>query len=882
MAEKATLTQVKDKILKMVDKPEELKKYLDKTMHSLKGPSITSFLPRKGYPGTILEIEGKNFSAIRETNEVTVGGKPATVVEASQDRLRAITDSRATTGSVEVSIGEKRAVAPYDFQVMELPNPEADGPPVIFAGRDLALPGTPKKGIWRVLFILVYPSDRPPKDKERARKDILKTKEDLEKFYDQASYGRLKVDVDITKGWHELSGTLTDYINLKYEDIVVTSLDRLMAEAAQASMDEGLNINSYLTVAAIINLNGSFVRGRGGWSCQAFQYYLGGKHIDIVASHEINLIAIQESANWGRFAHELGHGLVSRPKALWAPPTAAVLSEDVYSTDLVDISAATAQDFDMMGRHDRHPLFSGYYMDQLGWYRSDNTLSISWNRNAFCRDYELAAHGAEENSDDGRYHLIKIEITKGLYYYIEVRQRPGPTDQIFDDFLPLGKSSPAQGGVVVTKVLAGTMNINQQMRFITLMHSPHVLGAGAIVTDPERSIKITVMDSLVQERPLVCRVRIEWAMGDPEDPNGAFDLRIEPWNKNWECPDIWVDRVPFGEYEEPLDDEGRPTGNGDKPKPLEINHIWARAHCDGLVGAKDVRVTFYAVEPPNIGDNGNWAPLQTNVLPSIDANGYADTHINWVPAVGLPTAIKVWIDPKPGEVTADNNFSQENVLKFEAPAESPPRPVIVPVIVCNPLEKKSLAIIEITGVPEGFTVHFPHRWVWLHPLQRRLFHLMVVPSQDYDDYGNDQAQVVLTGYIPQDFEAEPSWHNQASVMEPIGGVQVRVVPKRIVDISLEEDLENSTETTIVVKGSIAPPLKGERIRVGLVDPDDEAVYHVVTTEADGTFKATLDLPSIYPRRQYKGVYVCRAMILGSPKAADGAIATICCTKGPCL
>ena len=304
MAEKATLTQVKDKILRRVDKPEELKKYLDKAVPLLKGPSITtSFSPRKAYPGTFLEIEGKNFSAILEANEVTIGGKPAIVVEAGQARLRVITDSRVTTCPVEVGAGEKRSVAPYDFQVTEQLNPEADGPPVIFTGCELVGPGVSEKGIMRVLFMLVYPSDRPPKNKESARRDILRTKEDLEKFYDQASYGRLKIDIDVTKDWHELSGALTDYINLKYEDIVVTSLDRLMAEAAQASVDEGLDINSYFTVASIVNLSGAFVRGRGGWSCQAFQYYLGGKHIDIVASHEINLIAIQESANWGRFAH---------------------------------------------------------------------------------------------------------------------------------------------------------------------------------------------------------------------------------------------------------------------------------------------------------------------------------------------------------------------------------------------------------------------------------------------------------------------------------------------------------------------------------------------------------------------------------------------------
>ena len=199
----------------------------------------------------------------------------------------------------------------------------------------------------------------------------------------------------------------------------------------------------------------------------------------------------------------------------------------------------------------------------------------------------------------------------------------------------------------------------------------------------------------------------------------------------------------------------------------------------------------------------------------------------------------------------------------------------------NPLERRAQAIIEVTGVPKGFTVHFPHRWVWLHPFQRKLFHLSVVPSQDYDDYSNGQAQVVLNGYISQDFEGDSSWHKQAYFMLPIGGVQVRVASKRVIEISLEEDKESSTETVIVLKGSIAPPLDGERLRIEIVDPDDRAAFQAVTTVLDGTFKAILDLPTIYPGRHYEGVYVCKAVILSAPKAADGAIATVCCTKGRC-
>lgn len=157
----------------------------------------------------------------------------------------------------------------------------------------------------------------------------------------------------------------------------------------------------------------------------------------------------------------------------------------------------------------------------------------------------------------------------------------------------------------------------------------------------------------------------------------------------------------------------------------------------------------------------------------------------------------------------------------------------------------------------------------------------MVPSQDYDDYSNGQAQVVLNGYISQDFEGDSSWHKQAYFMLPIGGVQVRVASKRVIEISLEEDKESSTETVIVLKGSIAPPLDGERLRIEIVDPDDRAAFQAVTTVLDGTFKAILDLPTIYPGRHYEGVYVCKAVILSAPKAADGAIATVCCTKGRC-
>src|SRR5205823_4494498 len=130
---------------------------------------------------------------------------------------------------------------------------------------------------------------------------------------------------------------------------------------------------------------------------------------------------------------------------------------------LVDPAAATADKFELMGDHDSHPLFSAYHMEKLGWYRPDNAahdqdvLDLTWDRNAATRDVEIVAHGDVRNTVAGRYHAVKVKVADGLFYFLEVRQRPGT--HVFDDSIPVG-SAPQQGGVVVTKVMTDTVNNN--------------------------------------------------------------------------------------------------------------------------------------------------------------------------------------------------------------------------------------------------------------------------------------------------------------------------------------------------------------------------------------------------------------------------------------
>jgi hypothetical protein len=435
-----------------------------------------------------------------------------------------------------------------------------------------------------------------------------------------------------------------------------------------------------------------------------------------------------------------------------------------------------------------------------------------------------------------------------LIYYVEIRQKPGSTDQIFDDQIPID-GAPQQGGVVVTKVFTDKVNNNQQMRFITLLHEPHVLKKGGVATDPARGLKITVLDDNVVSRPLVCKVKVEWSKEMPDFPGGDFDLRIDPWDANFQIPDIWVDRAPFddGKWDTGAPDkEGRPLGNGDKPRPMEINHLWGRIHYDeGKGDSGEVLATFYSVTPPGVGDNGNWAPIKTEPIPKIAKDSYFDVPINWTPLVGEHTCLKLYAEHQEREKIGGNNFSQENVFDFEAPAHSIPEPVVMSVAVRNPLSERTVVLMSITGVPEGYMVHFPHSWLWLDPLGERRFNLTIIPTKDYEWYQQRKvsyANVRLGGQIPHQYwkEMSPSVF-PSSRMLPIGGITARVTPKKGVKMHLQEDGQKSAKNTISVTGRLEPSMSNETIRIDAQDPENQLRMLQTQTDAQGQFYGLFDL-----------------------------------------
>lgn len=888
--------------LKTADFARELDKQLKLTDHSRLlewilehlpwyiGPSITSFSPLAGQPGTLVTICGHQFSTVREDNAVVVGGRPAFVVSATPTELRVITDSDVITGPVKVTVGGRTAAGPVDFMVLGYPNAGAgeDGPPISFEGAGTGAQGDVNPiGTVRILVSLVRPSDRAVGAGERAA--VVAAWNKVRTFYTQASYGRTDVQVDITTNWAALDGTEADFLNDEGDNFDWGQIDRLTAQAAQHAVNEGFDLDNYAMMATVCSV-GVFVRAWGGWSRQNFSYSNPSAtpaiNINLSADHEVNLIAISQDANWGRCAHEFGHNVVSAPS--FTGDGTATLGEDVYASDLVDPNAATAREFEMMGSHDLHPLFSGYHLEKLGYYTAANIQTLDWNRNPFSQEFDVVAHGLSEDTT-GRVHLVKIKVANGLFYYVQVRQRPGTTTQIFDENIPLGGASN-QGGVIVTRVVSDTLNINQQTRFITLMHDPEVLSANDFVEDPARALRITVVNDAVQARPLVCRVRVEWAQTIVDDPNGSFDLSVEPWGANWQTPDIWVDRQPFGTFDQPLDSAGRPQGNGDKPRPNEINHLKGRIHVSGAMGAADVKATFYAVFPPGVGDNGNWAPVGVQNIAAIAQNSFVDIEQNWVPVVGQHTCLKLYASAQLGEISGGNNFAQENVFDFEAPASSPPDPVTIPTAIRNPLDERACVRIGVKGVPFGWRVHFPHAWVWLGPKEEKHFDLVVVPMLDGSVYlaGGDRpkdrkvertAPINIEGIVPRSYDSPlaPAHQPAGSRAYPIGGLLGRVHVRRRVDIKIEERRRKEDERVIQIQGAIKPALDKQRIRAVCIDPDGRKRIVQTFTAADGSFDAAFDLrfePSDDPRKKVPakkilaGIYEMQAFVVAASLAAE--------------
>ena len=190
------------------------------------------------------------------------------------------------------------------------PSSGDDGPPYSYAGAGAGggpSAGTvPPTGTARILVVVCNPTDLVPPDAADTRQDVVDTFADVTTFYDQASYGQLDVQVDVTTlvallndadYYHRTNGSAG------YPNIDAAVLNQLMAERAQGAVNQGFDLNNYSVMVASVFMPGFGVRAWGGWSQNNFAYDDGdGVSINITTTNPLGLIAQRHDADWARRA----------------------------------------------------------------------------------------------------------------------------------------------------------------------------------------------------------------------------------------------------------------------------------------------------------------------------------------------------------------------------------------------------------------------------------------------------------------------------------------------------------------------------------------------------------------------------------------------------
>ena len=783
-----------------------------------------------------------------------------------------------------------------------------------------------------VLVILCQPSDINPEDLApmgmTAREDILEKLDDANAFFRDASYDTMSCDFAVTAGWVPLTFTRDFYCWTQADidaaqaivDGAQAALDLLLVDPmatpehiaeAEADLEEAqgdlaqaqnaknkLQQGDFLFAEALLAAKaefgaatfdafndyfffvaGGFLRGQNfgaepgyhaEWTSMGVQF-----DIDFPVAKGITYVA--QGADWGRVVHELAHFFAGG---------------DLYQQGFADgsVIVGTAAPYSMMGSHDSHPLYCGPRMDtHLHYYDETNIKRIEWGSTpTHDETYDLIVHGdGQDPTGDAQYHLIRLTVGEGLVYTIEVRQRPDGspgTSHVFDTDIPLatpdGAPDPTwEGGVLLTRSSEGFNQGNNNERPIQLLPPEGLYQVGDSFVDPARTLTISV-EALLAERPARYSVRVQWGVLPSEDPDGQFDLRIEPWGgPAWETVDIWVNSpknddtsvVPtliLYEEHEP-GDETLPVGRGDRPWVGHANTIFARVRNEGVQDATDITVSFYVNTPPGVGDDGDWALFDTVVVPLVPAGDEVIVPSNsWFPAVGEHTCLRVIIAPKNGEVTFENNEAQENIFDFDTAASSPYDPIEFDVALRNPYTIPVSVDLRVRGVPQDWFVALDKGSVLLLPGAVVPLHVLIWTDRTPEWEGQDRklpkvADIKIEGW------ADVLW----DYWFPIGGLQARCHAVRKVNIDAGMTLKQERGAWAIVVGGGVGPSVGEPIPMAIHVTDPGGVLHTETFTTNASGGIAYVTKTVFAK---SGEHKVQLFVLGGSLAAetDGLVASL--------
>lgn len=553
--------------------------------------------------------------------------------------------------------------------------------------------------------------------------------------------------------------------------------------------------------------------------------------------------------DWSTLAHELVHWLDMG---------------DVYEERYADgsVLTGTAGPWCMTGNRNRVPLFCAQRMtDVLSWLSlgtqpTHDVRELRWTPTTeIDKPFEIVAHGANRDQLPDRYHALRLIVSSGMTYWVEVRQ-VDPAGLPFDQDLLLPADVP--GSVVVIRATDERSVVDNTFeRPLQLMGA---LQPGQRVVDASRNLIITA-EAKVQSDPLSYRVRVQWNKPIPDNPSGTFDLAITPWDlTTYETPDIWVDstrRNPLGRYEfhEP-GDPTRPILSGDRPWVKHDNTIHARIRNTAPQKATDVWVSCYINQPPGIGDNGEWQILDTKNVAEIAGFGEQIVDFTWRPEVGKHTCISVAILAKLGEVTERNNRSQENIAVFDSASGSSHAPVVLNAEIRNPFTVGKRVDLRVRGLPDGWHAVVDKSYAWLTgkgscPVRAVIWTDLQTYGLEPDGEGERLALPRLEG-----------WTDDIDHYRPIGGIlaPVRAVPG--VTITFETDAGGGA---IYVTGKLTPPARDVPIVAELRDEAGRSYLLYTASNQQGRFTAATPDAGL---NLDPGRYTVQVFTSGSPHAAE--------------
>ncbi|WP_431955170.1 IPT/TIG domain-containing protein [Nocardia lijiangensis] len=608
----------------------------------------------------------------------------------------------------------------------------------------------------------------------------------------------------------------------------------LFVHAFEAARATGFDLNTFDGLVVVVN--GPRLRGES-----SLKSSITDRGVTVTFKEVKGLIYLAADAGSGLIAHEIGHwlGMGDNYKELH--------SDGTYTP-------GTAERWCLSGKSGEAALFCGQQIHEvMGFYNTTipnvNVAERSWSPTApeLNETFDIVAHHLNEDTTPGQVHLVKLVVAEGLVYYVEVRQMLAGA--IFDQQIPVPSSATASGLVVVTRATPGISDSPpNNPPWNTLERSVMLVGeldVGDRAVDAARRLTIEV-ESLVQNNPLIFRVRVRWNQPIAGDPSGMFDLSIMPWSTGtWETVDVWVDssRNSFGtfEFHEP-GKVGKPILNGDRPWVNHVNRIYARVRNTGVVDAHDVYISFYVNSPPGLGGGGDWLLLGTQHIPTITAfdpavpgTGEAVVYQEWIPAGSGHTCLKVAILPQIGEIEVNNNSAQENVAVFDSAASSSHEPIVLDAEVRNPFSVWRKVDLIVRELPEGWHAVVDKSWTWVGP-----FGAQAVSAIVWTDLGTPAA----TGHQNIPSLALPrveGWTDFDHRYLPIGGILAavkanqRVVPTCTIGV---------VDKALTARGCLDPPLAGVPITVEVVDSSGRSRCILLTTDANGCF----DLADAEPRK----------------------------------